>query len=310
MRLFIGIILSFVLFAACNFSKEPIPGSSEIEAQEAVNSTSMSSSYIFPYDLNKPSKIDTLPKKLKEISGLGFGEDGVMYAVQDENGSVFKLLEDGLEEISFRKDGDYEGIEVVGEHVYVVKSSGTIYKISNLGTDKQMREDFNDFLDDHHDVEGLAYEKESNCLLLVCKLFGKKEGSKRAIYKFDLVTNKVLEEPYFYIDVNEIKAEVTRKAKIENNKNCAKLLKKKGAEFTYAPSAIAIHPISQHVYITSSKGKMLIVVDKKGKLVYLDKLDKSIHIQPEGLAFDKVGNLYISNEGKEKRARLYRFDLK
>jgi uncharacterized protein YjiK len=299
MRLFIGIILSFVLFVACNSSEESTP---------AV--PSISSSYIFPYDLNKPSKIDTLPKKLKEISGLGFAEDGSMYAVQDENGSVFKILEDGLEETPFRKDGDYEGIEIVGEHVYVVKSSGTIYKISNLGTDFQMREDFNDFLDDHHDVEGLAYEKESNCLLLACKMFGKKDGNKRAVYKFDLTTNKIVEEPYFYIDVNEIKTEVVRKAQMENNKSCAKLLKKKGEEFTYAPSAIAIHPISQHIYITSSQGKMLIVVDKKGKLLYLDKLNKSIHRQPEGLAFDKVGNLYISNEGKDEKGMLYRFDIK
>lgn len=305
MRLFFYITLLFLAFVACNSSKESNPSASQVSETKTIIP-----SYVFPYDLDNPSQVDTLPEKLTEISGLSLTEDGLMYAVQDENGSVFRILNKDIEEIPFRKDGDYEGIEVVGEYVYVVKSSGTVYKISNFGTDKQMREDFNDFLDDDHDVEGLSYEKESNCLLLACKMFGKEDNGKRDIYKFDLATNKVLEEPYFSISISEIKAEAEKNAantESKDSKAFAKLLEKKGDEFTYAPSAIAIHPISGHVYITSSQGKLLLVTDKQGKIIHLAKLDKSVHRQPEGLAFDKTGNLYISNEGKDEKGILYRF---
>ena len=265
--------------------------------------------YTFPYQLDNPSKSRILPKNLKEISGISIDGNGAIFAVQDENGLVFKIEGEKIEKTPFRKDGDYEGIEIVGEQVYVIKSSGTVYRISNLGKPEQIREDFNDFLDDANDVEGLGYDKASHCLLLVCKGFGDGEDDgTRAIYKFDLKTNKLLETPYFKIDITAIRNEAERKAEELDHEAFAKLLKKKGDEFTFAPSAIAVHPVSKNLYITSSRGKMLLVTNNKGEVIHLAKLDKSIHEQPEGLAFDAAGNLYISNEGKDKDGMIYKFD--
>ena len=36
-------------------------------------------------------------------------------------------------------------------------------------------------------------------------------------------------------------------------------------------------------------------------------LDKKLHAQPEGITFDEEGNLYISNEGKNGIAMLYKY---
>ena len=74
-----------------------------------------------------------------------------------------------IEEIQFHKDGDYEGIEIVGDKVYVIKSTGTIYEVTNPGTKEQQRKKFNSFLSKENDVEGLAYDKKNNRLLVACK---------------------------------------------------------------------------------------------------------------------------------------------
>ena len=37
------------------------------------------------------------------------------------------------------------------------------------------------------------------------------------------------------------------------------------------------------------------------------KLKKKIHEQPEGIVFAQDGTMYISNEGKEGKGKIYKF---
>ncbi len=305
MRYFLLFPMLFFLASTCNSTKE-----TQQDEQEKTNEETSTPSYVFPYSTNQPDESRELPETLTEISGLSMAEDGTIYAVQDENGSIFTIKGEEITETNFRKDGDYEGIEAVGEYIYVVKSSGTVYKVSHLGTDQQMREDFNDFLDDGHDVEGLCYQAATNSLLLACKSYGKTENGIRAIYQFDLNTNKVLETPLAEISIESIKETIHKNATEHNNEAFAQLIEDKGDKITFAPSAIAPHPITGNYYLTSSKGKLLMVVNNEFQLLHLEKLDKNIHEQPEGLTFDKDGNLYISNEGKKKSGMLYKFNYR
>ena len=80
------------------------------------------------------------------------------------------------------------------------------------------------------------------------------------------------------------------------------------SDFSFSPSAIAIHPITNQIYITSSVGKLLLITNESGKVLHIENLKKSIHPQPEGLCFDQDGNLYLSNEGKDGRPGvIYKF---
>jgi uncharacterized protein YjiK len=47
---------------------------------------------------------------------------------------------------------------------------------------------------------------------------------------------------------------------------------------------------------------MLVVADSSWKVKQVFNLDPSLYIQPEGIAFDKNNNLYISNEGGDIHA--------
>ncbi len=65
------------------------------------------------------------------------------------------------------------------------------------------------------------------------------------------------------------------------------------------PSAAAINPVTNELYILSSLSKLIVVTNRKGKFIDLYELDPGIYTQPEGIAFTPDGDLIISNEGLE-----------
>ncbi|MEL7162500.1 MAG: SdiA-regulated domain-containing protein, partial [Bacteroidota bacterium] len=266
------------------------------------------------YDLDAPKLVGELPTELDEISGLSIDPNhrNSLLVVQDELGKVFRLNDrTGAMEwaTSFWKDGDYEGIEAVGDDIWVVKSTGTLYQIMRPGTPQQKVEKYNTELTGDNDVEGLTYDPKKNRLLLACKEDAKDDGNDkngRYIYAFDLATKKLGEHPVYAIAreaVQNFLANCTQTAK--HAKLCSFFISRD--EYDLAPSAIAVHPTTGQLFITSSKGKVLMVLSAGGSIEYLHQLDKEIYPQPEGLAFAADGTLYVSTEKKkDKPARVYR----
>ncbi len=268
----------------------------------------------FPYQLDKPSSTFTMPNKLTEISGLGLSSDGqYLLAVNDEQGKIFYLDKSTGEvkrEEKFDGTGDYEGIEAVGDKIYVAKSNGNILEVAHPGKKDQKTKTHKTDLKSVNDVEGLGFDAQINYLLLACK--GKAgEGDKfkrqRAVYAFDIKEEKLLKDPFILVDRDEIKKWATDSGN-GFTENVAEFFEPSLADDAFAPSAIAIHPLTKQVYILSSIGKILVVLDPDGKILQIAPLDPDLHKQPEGLCFDTDGTLYISNEGKGGKGKIYRFD--
>ena len=163
-----------------------------------------------------------------------------------------------------------------------------------------------------NDVEGLAFNPENNRLLIGCK--GKiAEGedadsaTKKAIYEFDLDGMAMLNKPCYLLTLPSIQNYLKHQDKHDHLDKFLKTFAEGEKELKFSPSGIAIHPVTKNIYVTSSKGKMLLVLDQKGKILHLEKLKKKIHRQPEGICFDTDGTLYIANEGKDDKALVYKF---
>ncbi len=271
------------------------------------------------YNLEEPDQTFDLPNILKEISGLSFnGDFNKLYAVQDEKGIIFVIDRNSgemEEKIEFHKDGDYEGIEVIGEDVYVIKSSGTIYEIKNAGQEDQKMEKYNLFLSKDNDVEGACFDASTNKLLLACKGVPATGESfeviryKKVVYGFDITTKEIDSIPVYNILLDAIQQCLQNSVTIKDSEHLKACFSYDKEDLDFNPSAIAIHPITKDVYILSSSGKTMIVLNMGGEVVYIEKLSKKIHRQPEGIAFDADGTLYISNEGKgDDAAKIYRFN--
>lgn len=271
----------------------------------------------FPYSMEAPVKTFELAGGLDEISGLTLSKDGqYLLANNDELGKIYLLnKETGAIEkaINFHKEGDYEGIEVIGDRVFVVKSTGTIYEVENLDSEEQNLIKHKFFLNKENDVEALGYDEKNNRLLLGCK--GKAgEGEqymrKKAVFAFDLNTMTLQTEPVLLITLEDV-CSYLGKCSLTGHvlENLNEFFNPKGEILGFSPSSIAVHPITGHLYITSSKGKMILVLDETGKILHIEKLTKAIHPQPEGLCFEKDGTMWISNEAKKASpARVYQFE--
>ena len=287
------------------------------ESEQQSSGITVVEGYEFNYQLAEPDQEFELPDELEEISGLGLSPDGnTLVAVQDEDGELFFINRyngEMIAEFDFWDDGDYEGVEFVGENVYVVKSTGTLYEVLRPGTDEQEVNKYNYFLNDDNDVEGLAYDAANNRLLLACKADAGYDDKgfprKKAIYGFDLSKKEMEEKPAYFVALDSVQHYLQQGPAIRKVEKVMEFFNPE-EEFGFSPSAIAIHPLTGNLYITSSVGKMLLVMRRDGQILHIEKLSKRVHPQPEGLCFDAQGNLFISNEGKGMDPVIYRFNYK
>ena len=307
------ITMNFYLFSALVlFSCRQTPHS-----ENSVNNTPFPEPDTFniPYDLKTPNSIYKLPSALYEISGIAIYKDNLIACIQDEKGIVYLYdldKEEVTEKVKFGKDGDYEGIAVAGETIHVLKSNGNIYRIKKPEKKDPKVKKITTPLSIANNCEGLGYDKVSNSLLIACKGTSSYKNHKfdkksKAIYALNLDSLEFNRYPAYLIDVNLIleSTELDPYLRVSN-----KIMQHlySGGSIVFQPSGVAVHPISNHIYILASVGKLLVVLDRDGRILEIRPLNKNIFRQPEGISFDANGDLYISNEGKGGKGTIFIFN--
>lgn len=252
-----------------------------------------------PYQLRQPSRTIALKDSLlHEISGLGtLSTPAQLCAISDERGEIYLLnVKEELvieKTIPFREKGDFEGVEWVGDTLYALQSNGKLYEITNWKTGTPSVQQYQTGLDKSHDLEGLGYDPASNQLLLACKE-DPASNITRIVWAFDRASRTLSSHPVYSMDPSQINTQLSLPAK-EKNKY-------------FSPSGIAVHPISSDVYVLSSALRCLLVLDHtSGQVLSVELLDKQLFPQPEGITFEKNGDLWISSEGKKGTATLQLF---
>ncbi|MCF8247949.1 MAG: SdiA-regulated domain-containing protein [Saprospiraceae bacterium] len=261
---------------------------------------------VFPYQVNAPTKEIELPHKLREISDLSFDATAnALWAIADEHGVAFRIGLSGagpIDAFPFGKDGDYEGVELVGNTVYAMESNGRITRILNASSANPEKASFENPSLAGDDIEAFMYDPKRQKLVLGVKTPAG-GGEVRPFYALDPATMKLEPTPIFQISLGDIQA-FLRKNGLEGDQY--EHWFKKKAEMP-SPSAVAIQPQTGHYFILCSIGKTLLVTQPDGVILQVVALDKDVHAQPEGIAFDAQGTLYISNEANGGMAKLYAF---
>ena len=84
------------------------------------------------------------------------------------------------------------------------------------------------------------------------------------------------------------------------NKNLNEIIK---------PSAMTFHPQTNDLYILSAINQIIIVLTKENTLKKVIPFKGKDFIQPEGIAFNSKGELFISNEGKNKQGNIIKVNI-
>jgi hypothetical protein len=238
------------------------------------------------YNLGKPEKF-TMPESLLEISGIAFnnGNPDTIYSINDEEGRLFRQAWNVKKQynVKFGKKGDYEDVTIVNGKVVVLKSNGHLFVFPFAEAAEEEVTDVIDYgeLLPKGEYEGIYGEESTGKVYVICKNCQEDDPKKKVTGYIFQIGEAVYPAGNFEVSVNEIKL-LTGKVK-------------KG----FQPSALSKNPVTGEWFILSGLNKMLVITDSAWKVKSAHSLTGNIFNQPEGIAFDNSGNLYVSNEGDD-----------
>jgi uncharacterized protein YjiK len=313
------LIVTFLLFSLCNsqpaLKEGPDSGAGSNLLKSEMQTHSMG---VLKYDLNTPDEKYVMPESLVEISGLAYYTQDRILCIQDEKANIYVYnvkKRDVENKYKFGQHGDYEDIAVVNQTAYVIRSDGEIFEVKNFESDNRKTTELTTQLTRKNNTEGMAYDKLSNSLFIVCK--GSPEVKKsnlyegyRAVYQFDLKKKKLKKEPAFLIDLHNLytfRDAGTLQEKTRSVFEKPDLVK---GDTIFKPSGIAIHPLTNQIYLISHIGEKLIIMNRLGEILSFHDLSSKIFQQPEGICFSPAGDLFISSEGRGGEGYILKFKMK
>ena len=237
------------------------------------------------YRFDQPVARFEMPEALREISALTVLDETHLGAVQDEDGDLY-VLEIATGRVSavvpFGPPGDYEGVELAGDRLFVLRADGALLELTGWTRGEARTTVHETGLGARDcDAEGLGYSAARSQLLIACK---KDTNGRNPVHGFRLDTNTLTETPVLWLDPDAVPGE----------KNLR-------------PSALAVHPVTGHTVVLSSKRESLVSLGASGGVEAVWDLGPAAFEQPEGLAFLPNGDALVSSEGKDGPAVLLRF---
>ncbi len=306
-----GLAVLVLLFGAGCRRGEPTPPDHGKVASPTLENVSASNSppkarvgpALDAYNLSKPSAEHKLSNRLREISGIVAISSDELACVQDESGSVFFLSLDGdktRDRIKFSERGDYEDLTVADRDLYVLRSDATLFRIADYA--KPNPSVTSARLDIHAiESEALTFDPGTRQLLVAPKsrVTTEEDSDARPIFAYALATSQLLAAPRLTPTTDALRSFVRSRG----------IGKKKAKQDIprFRPSAISIHPFTSELFVLSGADHILASFDASGRVTALKLLDPKDFPRAEGMTFLPNGDLLLTTEGVDKRARLYHF---
>jgi len=230
-----------------------------------------------------------LPKVIREVSGLALDESDRLFAHNDEVGIIYQIdYDEGriIQRFAFAGGvkGDFEGIAVAGDQLFLVSSKGTIYT-SRIGQAEEMVSYQRHEGDVDCEVEGLTFEPDSNSLLVACKNL-EVPDDETAIRLLRWRIDNQAYDP-------DASVTITRSAIRAISQPQGKKLKK------IQPTGIDVAP-NGNLVVVAGRQHLLLELTPKGEPVAAFRLEAARHRQTEGIAITSDHRLLLADEGDAK----------
>ncbi|MGQ0649441.1 MAG: SdiA-regulated domain-containing protein [Gemmatimonadaceae bacterium] len=232
-----------------------------------------------------------LPSSLGEISGLALMPDGRLLAHDDERsrvavidprrGVLLKEFYAGNRETR----GDFEGITVVGDVVYLLASKGQVYAFREGADHADVRYVMTDTrLGKECEFEGVVHDPVTNQLVLACKrVEGKDLDGHVVLYRVSLPLSPSSAITRLAIPLEQMRRTHPWKA--------------------LHPTDITRDPATGNYVMVAALERALIEITPDGVVVRAIPLP-GVHLQAEGVALTRDGVLIIGDEGRARPATI------
>jgi uncharacterized protein YjiK len=225
-----------------------------------------------------------LPRGLQEISGLALTRDRRLLVHDDELGQVWEVdYRHGVLVKRFALGphavrGDFEGITVANDQVFLLASNGKLYEFPEGANGAEVDYRVVDTgLKKECEFEGVAFDPALNALLLACKhVYDKELHDALVIYRWSLKSDSGARLSPLTVPLGAVLAT--------------------NGWATLEPSDITIDPLTGNYVLVASREKALVAVTPAGVLVFARPLPAG-HPQPEGVAITTDSILMVSDEG-------------
>jgi len=261
-------------------------------------SNTMSEKFLHSYSMDEMKTV-SLNTELSEISGLEWVGEDQLWAVEDESGEIFRIdpmTGEVIQKMKFWEKADFEDLVVIDGTAWVLQSNGDLFRVQDpvVTTGKATQFEFPNI--GKRDMETILASENGKAIWIFCKNCEIDKGSEGAsVFRFDLESLQFNSQPFHKLEQKDLKS------LLQNQKSKPPKIQ---------PSAAAYHPIDKKIYMISSAGNWLSILDADLNPLEMHWLDTKLFKQPEGITFDPDGNLYISNEASGGKPNLLFFPYK
>jgi uncharacterized protein YjiK len=233
-----------------------------------------------------------MPPQLREISGLALTQRGTVLTHDDNVGRISEIdPRTGVLLKSFalsgQQKGDFEAIAIAGQDIYLLESSGKLFKFREGADGTQVPFTVYDTkLGKDCEFESLTYEADSSRLLMACKRLlnqGEEKVKELRIYALPLPLGSQAAMAAISIPIDELRG----RNKWKN----------------FHASDMAIDPLTGNYVIIASREKGYVVLTPDGDVVRAEALPGE-HRQPEGVAITRDSLFVVSDESNVKPPKI------
>lgn len=234
------------------------------------------------YNFSTP-EIMKLDNKLRDISGIAWDRKKDVFVAGLNNSDKLFILERDTKHIiqidSLDEKGDFADVAMVDSIPYLLRSDGVLFKcvISSIGGTALV--ELAKVPKEENGFESMFFDPSRKALIIISKTTPAEDEDKINAYAYYIDSTGLDQKPVFQIDRRIIKQLSPRKTS------------------DLEPTAAAVNPVQQKIYILSSSSRQLVITDMNGKPEGVYVLIPSMFPDPTGICFQKNGDMYICNKG-------------
>lgn len=230
------------------------------------------------------ARVHTLPKSLKEVSGLSVTAAGTLLMHGDETSDIFEYDLSTIQLIAkhqvpgLRIKGDFEGVAVSAETTHLVTSRGLLYTlVGKTAPGKALLEVSDLALSPLCEVEGLSGARDPGGLALLCKQLIETDAGK--VVRIYTVSPETFETAALDIDNDAFDLFLGEAIKVRG-------------------SGLAYLKQQDRFLLLSSDDPAIWEISAEGAVLDVLRLEAAAHKQPEGIGVFADGRLVVADEAR------------